>query len=208
MVAKQQIPTKSGKSPVRGLTLGELVIVLAILSVVGTLALPAIGRHVAATREDVTRQSLLRLRDLIANTYWDDMASLPRPGAAGLAAGRQDHPQVRYLFVNPSSVPESTVPDYDPAYCRGWRGPYLLHPGGNFPAPDTNFPDYYGEEADPAVLDGWGNPIVIQNPGGTYDVRLVSAGPDGILTIPPSKLTAALTDTDKGDDVWIAFEVR
>jgi len=212
MVAKQRIPTKSAGSPVRGLTLAELVIVLAILAVVGTLVLPAIGRHVAATREDVTRQSLVRLRDVIGGMYWDDMASLPEPGVAGLDAGRQAHPQVRYLFVNPLNVTESTLPDYDPAYRRGWRGPYVTHQGGTFPMPDANFSDYYGEEADPAVLDGWGNPIVIQNPGwtvgGARDVRLVSAGPNGVLNIPLAQATVALTETDQGDDVWLAFEVR
>ena len=33
----------------------------------------------------------------------------------------------------------------------------------------SNFTVQYGENGDPAVLDGWGNPIVVQNPGLTAD---------------------------------------
>ena len=63
-------------------------------------------------------------------------------------------------------------------------------------------------------MDGWGNPIVIQNPGltsdGGQDVRLVSAGPNGIVNIDPTVSTAALLATPSlaGDDIWISFELR
>lgn len=195
-----------------GLTLLELVVVLIILMALASLVVPLVGNLLGDSRRDVTRESLVEMRNVIANTYWDDMGkTLPRPGAAGLAAGRRDHPQVRYLFINPHRSPEDTVRDYDPAYRLGWRGPYLMNPGFRFPLPNANFTDYYGQEGDPAVIDGWGNPIVIQNPGlvgPAQDVRVVSAGPNGILNIPRDKSTALLTDTDKGDDVWLAFEVR
>jgi hypothetical protein len=61
-------------------------------------------------------------------------------------------------------------------------------------------------------LDGWDRPIVLQHPGtlsdGRQDVRLVSAGPDGVVSIPADKLTAELTAQDISDDVWASFELR
>ncbi len=197
----------------RGLTLLELVVVLVILAALAGLAVPLIGQLAGDSRADVTRQSLVEIRNVIANMYWDDMGKrLPRPGTAGLGGGRRDHPQMRYLFLNPDANPEDTVRTYDPAYRLGWRGPYLMNPGGRFPVPNGNFTDSYGLEGDPAVLDGWGKPIVIQNPGmtgdGSQDVRLVSAGLNGILTIPPDKASDSLSDAEKGDDVWLSFEVR
>ena len=197
------------------LTLAELVIVLAILTMVSAMVLPMAGSHVADSRGIVTRQNLTRLRDVIAETYWQDSGrKLPRPGEVGLAAGRVDYPQLRYLFVNPSASPETATVDFDPAYRLGWRGPYLV--GSNDSLYTLNasagFTNAYGENGDPAVLDGWGNPIVIQNPGqlsdGRQDVRLVSAGPDGILNTPPVTFTDSLTSAVIGDDVILSFQVR
>ena len=195
----------------RGLTLLELVVVLVILVVLATLAVPLVGGMAEDSRHDVTRQSLIEVRNVIVNTYWGDMGQLPQPDpVAKQPSNRRVHPQLRYLFINP--LREDTVRNYDPAYRRGWRGPYLMNVGSKFGMHDPSYLEHYGLANDPAVLDAWGRPIVIQNPGntvnGTHDVRLVSAGANGTVNIPHSTLTANLTDTDKGDDVWIAFEVR
>ena len=199
-----------GRRP--ALTLAELVIVLAILSVVGAIVLPLAGHYAADSRDAVTRQSLARLRDVIAETYWQDSyQKLPRPDNT-ISPSRSNYPQIRYLFVNPRT--EDATVQYDPDYRRGWRGPYLVDRSGACFVIDVaaGFTQSYGENGDPAVLDGWGRPIVIQNPGtladGRQDVRLVSAGPNGIVNVPPDKATASLTAADTGDDVWISFEVR
>jgi len=209
-----RIPNLSRRS---ALTLAELVVVLAILVVLGSLVLPAAGRFTADTRESVTRLSLSRLRDVIAEIYWQDDRDrqLPRPGTAGLTAGRVDHPQLRYLFVNPTTTPDETAAvTYDYDYLRGWRGPYLVHRDGSLYTVNAvnGFTTRYGLDGDPTVLDGWGRPIVLQNPSlpadTIQDVRLVSAGPDGILQTPAATATAALTATITGDDVLLPFEVR
>ena len=204
-----------------GLTLFELLAVMGILLVLGTLVVPVVGSRIGQSRDEVTRQSLQRLREAIVGTYHDDMDGLPRPGEAAMAAGRADHPQLAYLFVNPETHLDgnSLTRDYDitfdPISRRGWRGPYLLHKGSGFPyTPDVGrgFSTRYGKAGDPAVLDGWGNPIVLQEPTDTnataYDrsrhARLVSAGPSGVIDTDPNQLLPA----DRGDDVvlflWIA----
>ena len=168
-------------------------------------------------RGDVTRQSLTRLRNVIAQTYWQDAnRTLPQRNVnvTPVPTGRMTTPQLRYLFIN--SLTENTTVTYNPAYRLGWRGPYLVANTGSVYAINTatGFVEQYGENGDPAVMDGWGNPIVIQNPGltpdGGLDVRLVSAGPNGKVDIDPTISTAALLATPSlaGDDVWISFELR
>lgn len=212
-----------------GLTLFELMVVLGILLVLGTLVVPAVNGHLQRSRDDVTRQSMRRIRETVMNTYFDDMfEQLPRPGASGLAAGRADHPQLCYLFLNPETYEDTDGltaeydVTYDPISRRGWRGPYLLHEGGGFEyAVDAdrpvagNFSARYGETGDPAVLDGWGNPIVIQEPDDDGDgsisfderrhARLVSAGRDGIIDTDPDSLYP-LPD-DRGDDLVLFLRI-
>ena len=199
--------------PRRAMTLAELVAVLAILAIVSGLVIPAVGHYMGDdVRDSVTRQSLVRLRDVAADIYWHDSCGcLPRPNLA-VSPSRQDAPQLRYLFVNPDT--ETAAFCFDPEYRRGWRGPYLVERSDapyriNTPA---NFTNRYGENGDPAVCDAWGRPIVVQCPGllsdGRWDVRLMSAGPNGVLNIPPTVATSALTATDIGDDVWIGMELR
>jgi type II secretory pathway pseudopilin PulG len=196
--------------PRRALTLAELVVVMGVLAVLAGLVLPAVGHYMGESRDTVTRQSLTRLRDVLA-LYWSDKQTLPRPDAT-VAPARATHPQVRYLFVNP--LTENATLDYDPVYRRGWRGPYVVHQQNALYAIDSSreFTNLYGETGDPTVLDGWGHALVIQHPGvttdGLQDIRIVSAGPDGVLNIPPATSTQTLTAADIGDDLWVTLEVR
>jgi prepilin-type N-terminal cleavage/methylation domain-containing protein len=206
----------------RGLTLLELVVVLVILVALAAIVVPLAGNLVGDSREDVTRQSLKEIRNVIANMYWDDMyESLPWPDQAVIDAGqRANHPQLCFLLVNPETYQDEnagTADDqqtFDPNYRRGWRGPYLTPRQGSTYGIDASrgFSNYYGENGDPGIFDAWGNPIVIQNPGlspnGNEDVRIVSAGPDGELHIPRTTATTALSDAVIDDDVWVAFELR
>jgi Tfp pilus assembly protein PilE len=210
-----------------GLTLPEPVVVLAILATLGSLLLPAVGHFVNDSRGDVTRASLARLREVVCQ-YWQDRVQLvngSRQNALPQAnpsvtqsPTRVASPQLAFLFWNPNYVAPNTTVDFDPVYRVGWRGPYVVANNGSLYTinPATGFLEQYGENGDPAVLDGWGNPIVIQNPGLAsdgvgLDVRLVSAGPDGIIQTPPGVLTANLSPapgTPGNDDIVISFEVR
>jgi type II secretory pathway pseudopilin PulG len=138
-----------------GLTLFELLVVLGVLAVLGTLAIPVVGGRLDQSRNDVTRQSLQRVREVLVGTYHADMGDRAAPG---------------------------------------------------------NFLARYGETGDPAVLDGWGNPIVLQVPqtpgttehDRTRHARLVSAGPNGVIDTDPGELMP----NERGDDLvlflWIA----
>ena len=207
----------------RGLTLFELLAVMGILAVLATLVVPVVGSRIEQTRETATVQSLTRLREVIAGPYFEDRyrggydrQPLPRPGSAALDAGRENHPQLAYLFLNPETHLDGdpTTRDHDPGF--GWHGPYMLHNGNGFvyTVDDARrFTRLYGETGDPAVLDGWGNPIVLQEPTNTYatdydrwrHARLVSAGPDGVIQTPPDVFMP--TAAQSGDDLvlflWI-----
>jgi type II secretory pathway pseudopilin PulG len=172
-----------------GLTLLELLVVLVILTALGTLLVPSLSWMGDRSQRLATQENLRRLREVLVNDYLVDMGELPRP-RAGLAVGgtRQDHPQLLYLFVNPD-----THEDGDPTNDfivegtvlsgRRWNGPYVMHSGMEYFISDTdgdhalgdNFTARYGNSdltdptnriGDPTITDAWGRPIVIQEPTG------------------------------------------
>ena len=90
-----------------------MMIVVFVLAVVATLGLPSVGNFLSESRSDVTQQSLTRLRDVIAQTYWQDAnGNLPRPNLS-VSPSRSNDPQLRYLFINP--LTEDTTVTYNPA---------------------------------------------------------------------------------------------
>ena len=218
---------KSGdKSPhSKGLTLAELLIVIAILCLLATLIVPALSNYLSDSRGDVTRQSLANLRDVIADAYWQDrvglnsnnmnISVLPQPNSnksPDRVIGGVVYPQMAFLFLNPNHQPPDTVSDYDPVYRVGWRGPYVVNSSGTYTVTGTGKTDFttqYGLTGDPTVLDGWGRPIVIQCPGLALDgvgldVRLVSAGPDGVINVDPTVSTAWLMHTVQPATTYIS----
>lgn len=177
-----------------GLTLLELLVVLVILLALGTLLVPTLGWVGNQSQQIATRESMIRLREMLVNQYIPQMGELPRPRAeltTGGSATRQNHPQLVYLFVNPD-YHENGIDGDDwtgpETYLSGrsWQGPYPLHSGMEYFVRDTdtdlatgnNFTNRYGlgnettRVGDPTVIDAWGNPIVIQEP----NANLVSGG--------------------------------
>lgn len=184
-----------GRRPRGGLTLVEMLVVLAVLVGVAALVVPLVGNTAASAKETVTRANMTSLRDALVGPYRVDMSRrLPRPGAAGIAAGRPNAPQARYLYVNPglttpaagadNTAAETTARTFNPATALGWRGPYLAVGFGTYRT-DTarGFTATYGQDGDPCVVDGWNQPLVIVERNGGANAELRSAGPDGILTV-------------------------
>lgn len=204
-------PIRRVDQPRSGLTLLELVVVLMITVALAGVMVPLVTDSATEAREKAAEASLTALRDVVAN-YWIDSGALkrlPRPNLM-VTPTRQDAPQLVFLFANPDHYPDATF-TFDPTYRVGWRGPYLREATGIYTVGGT-FTTRYGESGDAAVVDPWGNPIVIQNPGpiavGLQDVRLVSAGPNGVIDISPTTFSSALNDSNDGDDVYVAFTLR
>jgi len=215
----------------RGLTLLELLIVLTILVALSTLIVPTMGYLGRRSQSLAARENLYRLHELIVNRYWADIGELPRPAVDEvdgevLETDRVDHPQLRYLFVNPDRAAIGDPFIYQKSASllggRAWQGPYLSHTGARYAVTDTDgtgdgFTSRYGLEGDPAVLDAWGRPIVLQVPDESatdlptdlgefteaqirrLHARLVSAGEDGRIETPTDVLMP--TAEQRGDDL-------
>jgi prepilin-type N-terminal cleavage/methylation domain-containing protein len=185
----------------RGLTLLELILVVAVLAVLAGTVVPLLHDSMETAQDSGVRAGLTQLRDAVMGRgddpgFHGDLRRLPTTLAE--------------LWVNPDTDPGPGVapkyPAYDITTRVGWHGPYLRQPSGsyavNLPA---GFTLDYGAPGDPAVLDSWGRPIVLQRPTvGTAAERelysrLVSAGFDGILQTPAGVLYP--TAAERGDDV-------
>jgi len=178
-------------------TLVELLVVLAILAAVASMAVALIGdvtvRGVdgeSRTPENIVTLSNMREvrnailgSDINAPGFRQDLGRLPD--------------RVGELILN-----FNAEPPYDPATMRGWQGPYLFDMGGRYGdylETGDGFPDnseIAGIEADPVLLDGWGKPLLLQQ-ADTDAARLVSAGENRVLETDP---TSAI-DADRGDDL-------
>jgi len=207
-----------------GFTMLELLLTLTILSAVGMLAVPTLSRHSDQAASQTTRQSMAVLRGAIMTDYRTDMfESLPYPADPA----RAQHPQLKYLYdnpisfaaANPDSIEATSAWTYDASTGRGWSGPYVDHAAGmraRYQANATHgFTSVYGETGDPSPVDGWCNPIVLQQPitsGGMASAknlnhaRLVSAGEDGVLQTPIDVMEPTLAQT--GDDILVYLRGR
>ena len=176
-----------------GLTLLELLIVLVIMTALGTMLVPTLSWMGGRSQRLATQENLRRIRDLVVNEYMVDMGELPRPRIDLTVGGtpiRFNHPQLVYLFVNPDTH-EDGIPGNDLLMHgtilsgRRWQGPYAQHAGMEYFVTDndislvtgTNFTNRYGNGdplsriGDPTITDAWGHPIVIQEPIAVGDVN-------------------------------------
>lgn len=174
----------------------ELLVVLIILVAVGGLMISSASNPTVRSTDGsvltpnaVVTQSTMQevIKALVgdgadASNYYRDNFSIPN--------------QLTSLFINVNGLNA-----YNPATKNGWNGPYLLDSGtryGTFTEVDDSdgFTDLYAEENDPAILDGWGRPLVLQQSSDRDFARLVSAGPNHILEMDPDDPNA-----DPGDDI-------
>ena len=190
------LTSRAQRRKARGLTLVELLIVLAVVAAVAGVASTIFSSGVqvrgsgdtAQSLEEVATLSTLReVAEALTGTSVDDGGYRADVGILPSRLGG--------LFLNIDGEPL-----YDPARKRGWRGAYLIGPANNygtFLEVGDNFPNTPPARLDdPTVLDGWGKPLLLQQPD-TQDARLVSAGSDSILDTDPS----SPVDTDRGDDI-------
>ncbi len=188
----------------QGLTLVELLVVLAILASIAAFVTVGLfsdgvtltgpdGRE-RSQEEIATVATMQAVRDALVGGSINEPGYLQDLGALPV--------RLAYLIQNIGGVePEP----FDPATKRGWRGSYIRGIGAryeDFVEADNsdNFDDDdgnpYGVAGDPAILDAWRKPLLLQEPD-TDDARLVSAGPNRILETDP----ANGIDADRGDDL-------
>jgi type II secretory pathway pseudopilin PulG len=205
-------------------TLIELIVVLTILVALGgmtffVLDLQNLRIEGQSPFEIVTQTTLQSIAQAIMGNahqkgYFSDLggntSSLPQTLAD--------------LLRVPPTLPLE-LQRFDPYSQLGWRGPYLLQATGRYGQLSgssfvfrTGFHALYGQPEDPALLDAWGNPIVLQiemdgvsgrsEAEGKY-ARLVSAGPNGRIDtlvgsrnlIPGGVSTLHLSLAECGDDL-------
>jgi len=191
--------------PPRGLTLIELVVVLTVLVALSAMVVPLVSGHGAAARDTGTRSTLQEVRDVILNRYLVDVhdPQVIEITLEGQPVNVLAPPTIRSLFQRPEHLTA-----YNPSVRLGWNGPYLVETGAQYPGTPTaaaqGFTPQYGTPGEPAILDCWGNPIVIRaemmirenGPGNPVEEipywALVSAGRDGILATDEDNLVTYL----------------
>lgn len=205
----------------------ELVVVLTILVALGGLVIPRLMATTDAARQTATRASAVEIRDAVMRFWSDCKYSYPNGDA------EDQRIQLGHLLEQPS-----TFSVFDPNLRLGWNGPYLQNDGRLYSIDiGAGFTTAYGDASQPAIRDTFANqdydldgvvesglPFVIQEPtlnnlaasslvyevGETREVRVVSAGPNGILEIEESRFASELESNPalKGDDIYVSFTLR
>lgn len=186
----------TGKSMRSGLTLIELVIVLMVLAGLSGVLVPLFAGTMQDAKVAATEASLVQIRDATSE-YWLDTKYVALDGVTTVAT-ESNRFDIQWLMTNP--VTGDTTTDFSPSTRIGWRGPYLYASTGDVVA-----------HGSPLMIDAWNQPIVVQdvNPSALLrDIRVVSAGPDGVVDIPSATATDILTETDIGDDLYVTLSLR
>jgi len=160
-----------------GMTLIELVIVLALLAGLAGMALTTVGSMGSRARYDETTAQMRIIREAVAGNgaepgrFIRDLGRLPirQGGAAGEELGElwRDAGSVGYGDVTDAIAwPDSPLPTGIPASITvrgGWNGPYLA----------------VDDPATARLYDGFGNAYVVVTNGGNEIQSVTSLGSDG-----------------------------
>jgi len=180
----------------KAFTIFELAVVLCVIVALAGLSFPIVGGtyNDAAT---ASTQSTLQAVSSATAKYWSDNKLVKLDGVTTVAS-ESTRFQVRWFFRNP--VTNLATTSFDRNSAVGWNGPYLLSSTGTI----ANF-------GDTTIIDAWNHEITIQDvdPAASLrDVRVVSAGPDGVVDIPSVTATTSLNASNIGDDLYVALQLR
>lgn len=176
-------------------TLIELIVVLGILAALSGIVLPLCSDTLANANETVTRATLAEARSAMLQ-YWRDTKFVALDGVNTVASESQRF-NLSWLFNNP--VTNNSTVQFDANLRTGWNGPYVVTSTA-----DTGL-------GNPNLVDAWNQALSVQyvNPlDAVKDVRIVSAGRNGIVDIPSATATSALTTSSIGDDLYVALSLR
>ncbi|MFO0802142.1 MAG: prepilin-type N-terminal cleavage/methylation domain-containing protein [Gemmataceae bacterium] len=176
----------------RGLTLVELMVVLAIVVAMAAVVIPLLGDSPRDAQATVTRASMAHVRDAYIRLRVDNPFRRNESGP--------DTPlmpadiRMADLFL-PRRLSDNATPflrDWNPLTHTGWNGPYLKNTGATYPFPVSGtdlygFSAMHGASNDPVLMDGFSHtdgrrcPLVFtSSPDGSM-VWVQSAGPNGVL---------------------------
>jgi type II secretory pathway pseudopilin PulG len=170
---------RAGRRFASGLTLIELLVVLMVLIAVAGIVIPNVTESRNFAQQTVTEQTLMRVRAAI-------MGDERVPGLWRDLGGHELDPP---LSISDLFVRRVEWPRFDPNTRLGWHGPYIQPTGVSIDEELAS--EGYGNVDDPAILDGWGRPIVIQD-AGTLQIRLVSGGADRLLNTADDNIQLSL----------------
>jgi len=156
----------------RGLTLIELLLVVALLVALASAVLPRLN----AVADDASTRATLESMRAVRNA---SCGTLDDPGFVNTVGSLPN--TIDDLFTNHTGAPA-----YNPLTKKGYRANgYLQSNGAVFSVNTTTgftAAYCYNDGVDAAVLDGWNRPLVIQtSPNNPKLKRLISAGPDGFI---------------------------
>ncbi len=221
------------QNKISGFTLIELVVTVAVVALVASLAVMRLGGILERSKETVALSDMAALREAFTGSpsapgYLDDMGNIPHFSPGFLRLANLLTKTNLYVYgavpVDEDNVITDRFTRWSSDSHRGWRGPYVKIASGRadfFPRRDSAdasfFPnltfnylpaDYrnkravYGFEGEPCIIDPWGRPYVLQIPPreafltdgrNVNDIsdaerfsyaRIVSAGPDGVISTP------------------------
>ncbi len=180
----------------KALTLIELIVVLTIIAALSGILVPLFAGTIQSANHVATERTLIGIREGLAE-YWRDTKLISLDGIITVA-DESNRLHIDWLYNNP--VTGDNTQDFDKNSLVGWRGPYLSNATG-----DPQSPNY------PYLVDAWNQLVEIQDisPGSSLrDVRIVSGGPNKVIDIPLAVATGSLTETDIGDDIYVALTLQ
>ena len=220
---------RDGRRRVGGFTLVELVLVIVIIAALASMVVVLIDNSRENAELTVAQANLRVVSDAVFGSaagvgYLQDMKHVP--GFPSESLRMRDLFSLPPAYPNASEFILVANRGWRGPYLRRFLGVANTNASRNglFPASgerrfvgDGTFLERgfyvdaafspYGLVGDFTVADPWGNPVVIQAPLEEPPakrfryVRLVSAGPDGVLSTPLDKLEGDITAADRGDDL-------
>lgn len=175
------------------LTLLELIVVLSVVAALSSITIPLCNNQLISASETATRATLAESQRALQQ-YWKDTKFLLLDGVA-TEASENERFDIVWLFHNP--VTGDSNRSFDKNTGLGWNGPYQL--GATINTGQTG------------LVDAWNRPLEVHyvNPAESLkDVRIVSAGENGVIDIPANVATSALTPSSIGDDLYVAVRLR
>jgi type II secretory pathway pseudopilin PulG len=175
------------------LTLVELIVVLSVVVALSAITVPLCNNQLISASETATRTTLAQLQ-VALQQYWKDTKFIALDGVL-TAASENERFEIEWMFHNPMTGDATSC--FDKNTGLGWNGPYLLVATFN--------------TSQPGLVDAWNRPLQVHyvNPADSLkDVRIVSAGENGVIDIPANVATSALTPSSIGDDLYVALRLR